>query len=347
MTITQVAEQAGVSMKTVSRVLNREPHVREEVRQRVLETARRLSYRPQISARSLAGARSYIVGYLLTDPSIAYYGHAQLGALKACREAGYHLLVESLDLDNADLAAELDSLFAAVAVDGVLLTPPLCDNPQLLDAFDRSGTLYVRISPQTTDERSSSIGIDDRAAAHEMTLCLLDLGHQDIGFVIGDPAHGAAHRRLEGFRQAMAERGRPVRRGLVRQGRFDFASGVRAGTALLDLKSPPTAVFASNDAMALGVMAAAQRRGLAIPKDLSVAGFDDIALAAITFPPLTTVRQPITEMATAATRIIIEQGRRDSASPRIVHRTLPCELVTRESTAPPRPGLLRVSPAVP
>lgn len=334
-TITQVAEAAGVSMKTVSRVLNGEPHVREEVRGRVLEAAKTLRYRPQMSARSLAGSRSFVVGYLLTDPSIPYHGHAQLGALQACRRAGYHLMVEGLDLASPQLDADLDGLFGAVPVDGVLLMPPLCDNAAVLEALDRAGTPYVRVSPGREPDRSPSVDIDDRAAARELTRHLIGLGHREIGFVMGDPGHGSAGRRLEGYQEALAEAGLAARPELVRPGRYAFQSGVDAAEALLALERAPTAIFASNDTMALGVISAAFGRGLKVPQDLSVVGFDD-SLGQMAWPALTTVRQPVADMAAAATRIIIDQSRTRSPAPRQTHQILPSPLVIRDSAAPPR-----------
>ena len=340
-TITDVARRAGVSMKTVSRVLNDEPRVRAEVRELVKQAAKELRYRPQLSARSLAGSRSYVVGYLLTDPSIPYNSYAQLGALQACHAAGYHLLVEAVNLGAPDLGAEIDRLLASIAVDGFLLVPPTCDNLAILDALDAAGVTYVRISPALDPARSALVEPDDRQAAYEMTVHLLDLGHRRIGFVVGDPRHSAAHNREAGYRLALASRGVEVDSQLIRQGYFTFRSGFEAGEAMLARPDLPTAIFASNDAMALGVMAAAQKLGLAVPRDLSVAGFDDTPSASMVWPGLTTVRQPIVDMAAAATEMIIVQSSRKGRPephrppPQLTFRS---ELAIRGSTAaPPRP----------
>lgn len=336
-TIIDVAKRAGVSMKTVSRVLNEEPRVRAEVRERVALAAKELHYRPKVSARSLAGSRSYVVGYLLNDPSIPYYGYAQLGALRACRKAGYHLLVESVDLGAPDLRAEIDRLVGDFAVDGFLLVPPLCDNLAILDALDDAEAPYVRISPAVDPGRSALVECDDRRAATEMTLHLMDLGHRRIGFVVGDPRHSAAHHRLEGYRHAHAQRGMAVDGQLIHQGYFTFRSGYDAAEALLASPDRPTAIFASNDAMALGVMAAAQALALSTPRDLSVAGFDDTASASMVWPALTTVRQPIVDMAEAATEMIIERSTRKARPAQSPQLMLHCDLVLRGSTAAP-PG---------
>lgn len=336
-TITEVARRAGVSMKTVSRVLNAEPHVREEVRERVLAAARELRYRPKISARSLAGSRSYVIGYLLGDPSIPYAARTQLGALTACRRSGYHLLVEAVDLGSPDLAAELEPLFTTLSVDGVLLTPPHGDNRQILDALDAAGVPYARIAPNADPDRSPRVEADDRRAAHDMTDYLIGLGHRDVGFVCGHPEHAATRRRLEGYRQALEARGLEFREALVAPGDFTFGSGYAAAERLLAGATRPTAIFASNDDMAIGVLAAAQARGLKVPDQLSVAGFDDSPTAAMVWPRLTTVRQPIAEMATAATEMLIAGAAKAPRAEPPVQQLWHCELIIRASTAPPPP----------
>lgn len=334
-TITQVAERAGVSMKTVSRVLNAEPHVREEVKARVLKAAAELRYRPKVSARSLAGARSFMVGYLLTDPSLPYNARAQLGALTACRRAGYHLVVEAIDLDTPDLKAELEPLFTTLTVDGVLLTPPHADNRTMLEGLERAGIAYVRLAPNIDPERSPRVEADDQRAASEMTRYLIGLGHRRIGFVCGPPGHSATHKRFEGYREALAEAGIPFEEELIAHGDFLPPTGRAAAEKLLAGRARPTAIFASNDAMAFGVMAAAQQRGMSIPLHLSVAGFDDLPTASVIWPSLTTVRQPIVEMACAATEMLIAGAARGALADAPDHQTLHCELVIRVSTGAP------------
>jgi LacI family transcriptional regulator len=337
-TITEVAERAGVSMKTVSRVLNAEPHVREEVRERVLEAVRELHYRPKVSARSLAGSRSYVIGYLLGDPSIAYTGQAQIGALAACRRAGYHLLVEALDPASPDLAGELEPLFSTLTVDGVLLTPPHCDNRVILDALDRAGAPYARIAPSFETGRSPHVEADDRRAARDMTDYLLSLGHERIAFIAGHAEHSATHRRMEGYHDALAGRGLEIDEALVVPGDFTFASGYAAAGRLLSLRRPPTAIFASNDDMAAAALAVAHEKGLKAPQELSIAGFDDSPTAGMVWPRLTTVRQPIADMAAAATEMLIAGASKAAAPAAQTGRLFHCELVIRGSTAPPGAG---------
>ncbi|HEY5410275.1 MAG TPA: LacI family DNA-binding transcriptional regulator, partial [Caulobacteraceae bacterium] len=227
-TITDVARRAGVSMKTVSRVLNAEPHVREEVRDRVLGVARELRYRPKVSARSLAGARSYQLGFLLHQVS-PYAMHAQLGALRACRASGRHLVVETIDLTALDLPADMEELVGGLQVDGIVLLAPVCDNEIVLNALDAADMPYVRVAPATDRARSACVEVEDEAAARTITDHLLDLGHRRIGLIQGPPNHAASARRLSGFRKAMAARGVELPPELIQAGVFSYDSGWEAG----------------------------------------------------------------------------------------------------------------------
>jgi LacI family transcriptional regulator len=335
-TIIDVAKRAGVSFKTVSRVLNREKNVHVHTRDRVLAAAAELGYRPNIGARSLAGARSYLIGLFIDNPSFAYIGTVQLGAMSRCRHDGYHLLLETLDIGAADAEADLAGLLSAVRLDGLILTAPICNDSAVLEALEARAVPYVRVSPDRDRDRAPWVGMDDAGAAREMTRRLLELGHRDIGFVEGPAGHGASALRRQGFLAALAEAGVTPRPDLIRAGRFDFRSGLEAADFMLDQARPPTAIFASNDEMALGVTMAAHRRGLNVPADLSIAGFDDIPAATMVWPRLTTVRQPIFEMAAAAADMIIsgQAKTRDAAWP--PRRLLDFEVVIRDSTAPPK-----------
>ena len=330
-TITDVAAAAGVSIKTVSRVLNGEPNVKPDTEARIRSAMAALNYTPSVSARSLAGARSYLIGLLFDNPSPAYVGDLQMGALRRCRQAGYHLIIESLDSTAPDVAATVAELVSTLRVDGLILTPPVCDHPQILAELDRAGTPYVRIAPDLEPGRTAFVHMDDRAAAYEMTALLLAQGHRDIAFIKGHPEHGASHLRFEGYAAAVAEAGVALREDRTAQGYFSFRSGVEAAELLLAGEDRPTAVFASNDDMALGVMSVASRLGLAVPQDLSIAGFDDTPTARVVWPQMTTVRQPIAEMSAAAADLLIS-----GAAGQAVSRLLPFEVIARESTGPAR-----------
>lgn len=327
-TIRHVAAKAGVSFKTVSRVLNKEPGVRAKVRTAVEQAVEELKYRPNISARALAGARSYLIGLIYDNPSPNYVSQLQLGAMHACREAGHHLMIEQVNVNEADLANRLRDAVSAPRLDGVILSPPLSDSEEVMQALEDIGVPYVRIAPDVGhSDRAPSIVMDDRRAAIEMTAYLWDQGHRDIGFVAAPRSHAAATHRLEGFLHAIAERGGMVRPGYVVEGAFTTASGVDAGLALLSHPIRPTAIFAANDEMAAGVMIAAYQNGLALPGQLSVVGFDDSPVARALHPLLTTVRQPTVEMAQAAARMLIQ---REGGSGR---KALDYELIIRNSAA--------------
>jgi len=330
-TINDVARLAGVSIKTVSRVMNNEPNVREETRAKVREAANLLHYRPNLLARSLAGSRSFLVGLFYDNPSSSYVTDIQKGVIDRCRESGYHVLTEPQDSLAPDLGRVISSLLATIRLDGVVLTPPLCDMASVLEAVEAAGVPYVRISPYSYPGRSALVEMDDARAAYEMTRHLLALGHRDIGFVRGHPEHGSSHRRYDGFIQAMRETGLEPRGGWIKQGYNSFASGVEAARALFapgaDL---PTAIFANNDEMAFGVMAYAQQIGVRIPDQVSIAGFDDTPGALLIWPHLTTIRQPVTEMAYAAADILLSRAD-DAGDITATTRSLPFELVERES----------------
>lgn len=331
-TIDDVAELAGVSIKTVSRVLNQEPHVREATRERVLEAAKQLDYTPNVSARALAGSRSYLIGLCYDNPSPGYVGQVEQGAMAACRKAGYHLIVEEVQEVGTALRERISAFHGRVRPDGVILTPPLCDLSEVLEALDAAKARYVRIAPSRDLERSPYVYIDDRKAAEEMTLYLQGLGHRHIAFIQGPPDHFAAARRCEGFRDAMASAGLPVRPEWVQPGQFSFRSGSEAGERLLSSSDRPTAIFAGNDDMALGVMAVANRLHIEIPGGLALVGFDDSPSAQVVWPQLSTVRQPTADMAAVAAEMLIGPN---SAARGTQGRLLDFKLVLRQSSGPP------------
>jgi LacI family transcriptional regulator len=335
-TIIDVARHAGVSIKTVSRVMNKEPTVHADTRARVQEAVAALNYRPQLSARSLAGAKSFLIGLLYYDPSAAFVAGVQQGATLGCREAGRHLVVESLRKDDGHMHAQIESMLAALRPDGMILTPPLCDDPEILDVLRASRTPCVLISPGRADHGLAAVCMDDALAAEELTNLLISLGHRDIAFIEGNQS--ASERRRAGYERALKAHRIAVDRRLVVPGNFQFESGVAGAHALLAGARPPTAIFAANDDMALGALAAAQRLGLAVPHDVAIAGFDDSRAATLVWPELTTVRQPLAGMAMAAVDMLLAgAGRPDAAGPAPV-RVLPHEVVVRGSTAAPVKG---------
>ncbi|EQB32655.1 LacI family DNA-binding transcriptional regulator [Sphingobium ummariense] len=328
-TIIDVAKRAGVSWKTVSRVVNREPNVRAATAEKVREAIAALDYQPNQAARSLAGARSYLIGAIAANPSSHYMAALYRGAARACRERGYHLTLEEIDLQNGDPAALLERSLQRVKLDGVILCPPASDSPSLLELLDRLSIAYVRIDPLTCPDRSPSIAGDDEQGVAELVDHLWTVGYRSFGIVEGPPNHRAAHVRRSAFEEALRTKGiEPADIGREK-GDFSFQSGFAAGEALLSSLPSRSAIFACNDEMAAGVIAACGEKGINVPGDVAIAGFDDSEIASLIWPPLTTVHQPIEDYARVAVELLVDGTPQRQPPPRTV---LPVRLITRRST---------------
>lgn len=327
-TIKDVSREAGVSIKTVSRVINRERYVGETTRARVEAVITALNFHPSTAARALAGGRSFQIALICDNPSPYYVYEMQSGIRDRCERDGVRMIAQPYDRASTRLLDELESLIDGTSVDGLILTPPVTDYAHVLDLLGRRAVRFVRVSPGAQLDISPSTFIDNAAAAGELTRHLLDLGHRRIGFVTGDLNYAASVQRLDGYRQAIADYGGDCDPALVQEGDYRFAGGSAAAEVLLALPSPPSAIFASNDDMAAGVLAVAHRRGVALPGELSVAGFGDDALAGFVWPPLTTIRQPTRAFGYQAADLLLSP--RGAAPER---RELPFELVVRASTA--------------
>ncbi|MET0580847.1 MAG: LacI family DNA-binding transcriptional regulator [Pseudoxanthomonas sp.] len=326
-----MAAAAGVSMKTVSRVLNREPNVREETRDRVMRAVEQMQYKPNLSARSLAGQRSYVVALVYNNPSRNYLMEIQSGMLEACRANHYNLVLAPLGSGKQHTAADIKGLFEFFGPDGVVLIPPLTDDNVVLTYLEEHDVPFACIAPRNPQGRIG-VMMEETAAVLDLMDGLIALGHRRIGHIKGPRAHGACQWRYAGYREALRKAGIAYDASLVTQGEFSFESGISAANRLLDLSDPPTAIFAANDDMAAGVIRAAGERGLAVPRDLSVCGFDDTPIARHIYPALTTVRQPTAEMGRLATLELLERIRTPGAG-NMVH--VEHTLLFRESTRAP------------
>ena len=329
--IEDVATAAGVSMKTVSRVLNNEPNVREVTRARVMQMVEQLQYKPNLSARSLAGQRSYVVALVYNNPSRNYLMEIQSGMLEACRASHYNLLLAPVG-SGKQRAADMKGLFEYFGPDGVVLIPPLTDDDVVLAYLNEHQVPYACIAPRNPESRIG-VMMDETAAVMALMEGLIALGHRRIGHIKGPPSHGACEWRYKGYRDALRQAGIAYDPDLITQGEFSHESGINGANRLLDLPSPPTAIFAANDDMAAGVIRAACERGLVVPRDLSVCGFDDTPIARQIYPALTTVRQPTSEMGRLATLELLEKIRSPGAGC-MVH--VEHALIFRESTRPPK-----------
>ena len=335
-TMSDVARKAGVSPMTVSRVLNGDTRVREATRQLVADAMTALSYVPNQAAQRLAGARAIRIGFLYSNPSAGYLSEFLVGLLNQASPHNVQLVVEKCEADEHGV--EQARRLIDNGVDGIILPPPLCDIAELVDLLAQSGTPAVTVACGQPDDRLSGVRIDDYQAAHAMACHLIALGHQCIGFVAGHPNQTASARRLQGFKDALAEHHLPQAPELIVQGLFTYRSGLDAAEQLLAQEPRPTAIFASNDDMAAAVVAIAHRLALDVPGDLTVAGFDDTALATTIWPELPTVRQPIAEMAEAAVRALVRQirDRRDGAPAAPQQVVMDHALIRRQSDAAPR-----------
>jgi LacI family transcriptional regulator len=328
-TIKDVAAEAGVSIKTVSRVLNKERYVGAATREKVEAVVARLHFRPSMAARSLAGRRAFQIGLICDNPSPYYVFEIQAGVRARCDADGVRMIAQPYDRAADRLFAEIESLIDGTPVDGLILTPPACDDARVLALLAERGVRFVRVSPGTDDAGVASTHIDNARGAAMVTAHLLSLGHRRIGYVGGHPDYATSARREAGFRAAVAAAGIDQDAVLMVAGRYDFASGAAAGAALLALDAPPTAIFAASDEMAAGVLTAAHRMGLRLPRDCSVAGFGDDALAGFVWPPLTTIRQPTRQLGWNAADLLLAPA---DAAPEM--REVPFELVVRDSTGP-------------
>jgi LacI family transcriptional regulator len=331
-TIIDVATEAGVSSGTVSRVMNNDVHVRPETRQRVLEVMHRMGFVANRQARSLAGGKTNIIGVLVPDLGTGYIG-------EIIRGIDVELGLTNLDLilytthRTASKEANYVANLAQGMVDGLLLVLPRSP-ADYIETLTRRKFPFVLIDHQGTGEDCPAVGATNWQGAYNATEYLIKLGHSRIGFITGSMDLGCAQHRLAGYRSAVRTHHIPEIPELEYEGDFFQPDGYAGASAFLDLSSPPTAIFASNDVMGMGVMDAIRSRGLRVPDDISVVGFDNIPQSAEVFPPLTTVQQPLEQMGRVAAQMllgILKDPEREAA--RI---ELPTELIVRESTAPPK-----------
>ncbi|KAB2701083.1 MULTISPECIES: LacI family DNA-binding transcriptional regulator [unclassified Ochrobactrum] len=326
-TIHDVARLAGVSIKTVSRVYNDEPNVREAIREKVREVGQELRYRPNAAARNLVERRSHLIGLFFENPSSSYVTELQMGALERLRGTRYRLLIFPVE-NRADIRGALIETAHASGLDGIIVTPPMSDDPEILQELSASAMPFARVAGDVNVHPTDSVSIDDEAATVDLMEYLLKLGHRKIAIIIGDPTHRSAELRLAGYRRALEAAGIERNPDYEAQGGFSFASGLVAGKKLLSLENRPTAIFASNDDMAAAVVQMAHDHKLSVPGDLTVVGFDDSSIASMVSPQITTVRQPIFEMTRGAADMLLNHIENGQTSPA---RKIDYKLIIRQS----------------
>jgi LacI family transcriptional regulator len=337
-TIDDVAELAGVSIKTVSRVVNREPNVREATREKVETAIAKLNYQPNKAARNLASHQSHLIGLIYDDPSYyeipsaGYVIRMQQGALSACYASNYELLIHPCQYRKKDIGKEIKTLIDRVRPDGIVLAAPLSNMPKIVRAIEATGTPLVRLSPGTANGKQLSVVTNDREISAEMTRYLASLGHKQIAFITGHPSAKAVGNRYLGYRDGLEQSGLKFSERLVASGDNSIGSGEACAMQLLKRNNRPTAIFAANDDMAAGVIRVADRLSIDVPDALSVAGFDDIALARQVYPALTTINQPLSAMAERAALALIASVR--EKRPLLGTESVPATIQIRESTGP-------------
>lgn len=336
-TILDVARRAGVSPMTVSRVVNGEKNVRPATRAAVLAAVKALNYSPNPAARSLAGAEAARVGLIYSNPSAAYLTEFLVGALDEAARTSVQIMLEKCEATSAAERGAVRKLVASGAA-GVILPPPLCESHDVLDELKQAGLPTVAVATGRFGKEASCVRINDMAAAREMTNYLLALGHRRIGFIKGHPNQTASIEREKGFMAALTEAGIRHDPALMVQGYFSYRSGLDSAETLLTLKQLPTAIFASNDDMAAAAVSVAHRKGLDVPRDLSVVGFDDTSIATTIWPELTTIRQPVTSMAEIALDLVVQairNSKRGGSETKAVDHLVTYSLIKRGSAASP------------
>ena len=330
-TINDVARLAGVSKKTVSRVINRSPLLNDETRERVARVIRELDYTPNPQARALALRRNFLVGLIHDNPNAQMVLNMQQGILEALQGTEFEMVVRPVDRNSSMMLEDVRHFLERQRLFGIVILPPISENDDLARLCDEVGCRYVRMGSAQLDDPSHMVASNDREVVGEATAHLIAQGHKLIGLIEGPDGFRSARERRLGFEDALKAAEMKLPRSLIAGGNYTFETGVTAAHRLLDLSPRPTAIFASNDEMAAGIVFAARERGISIPDELSVIGFDDTPIAAHIWPPLTTVRWPIVSMARAAARKLVGDMIGVGEQPSM----LPSMLIHRSSVAPP------------
>ena len=331
-TINDIARLAEVSKKTVSRVLNNHPLVKEETRKRVKAIMEANGYEPDPQARALAFRRSFLIGLAYDNPSPQYVVNMQRGILDALEGSDYQLVLQPVDRQDPDYIGKIQRFVERHRPTGLIMPPSVSEDDAVADMLRRHHCEFVRIASVDLDEPGRLVRTHDAEGAAQAARHLAGLGHKRIAHIHGPRSFRSSHERLFGFRSGLAEFGIDLSPALTIEAGYTFDSGVRAADNILSRPDRPTAIFTGNDEMAIGVYTSARNAGLSVPNDLSIVGFDDTPMAARITPPLTTVRLPIREMGQEAARgllrLVGENGNRKNNS-------FQPEIIVRQSTAKP------------
>jgi len=334
LTITDIARMAGVSKKTVSRVINRSGLVKDETRDRILKIVEEHGYQPDPQARALALRRSHLVALITDQPNPQYIVDIMAGILDSLAGTHYQLVVRPCDRRSPTLYDELSEIIQHQKFFGVILTPSISEDDELIGRLHRIGCPYVRIAAVSLDLPENMIETHDYVGAAEAARHIAGLGHTRIAHIRGPNTFLSAKERLRGFRVGLAEYGLKLADEYLLTGGYTFDSGMQCGAELLSLDAPPTAVFAGNDEMAVGVYQAVRRAGLQVPDDLSIVGFDDAPIATRIWPMLTSVKLPIGHMGRTAAQLLVSNHDPMAMEPPTTTSVMP-SLIVRGSAAAP------------
>jgi len=331
-TINDVARLAGVSKRTVSRVINNSPKVNPDTREKIEKIIADLNYAPSKQARGLASSKSYLLGLLYDEPNATVIHSVQKGILNACAKFGYELVVHPSSYDSDVLLKEVLSFIARSRVDGLIIMPPVSTSEPLIEALRELGVPYVRLAAKALDEPECMVVSNDRLAMQQVAELFVEKNCRDVGIVLG-PAHRlASTERYEGLQAALAALGKTLRPEFVVQGDFTYEGAKKSAEKLLSGPERPDAVFASNDQMAIAVVHTAEDMGIKVPEDLLVVGYDDEPMATRIRPSLTSLKRPNEEMAREATlKLIHALGVETSRDPGVNFEYTPV-LVRRQTT---------------
>lgn len=337
-TIKDVAKLAGVSIKTVSRVTNQESNVKAETIQKVADAIGTLNYRPNSAARNLAGTRSYTLAYMYDNPNAYYVIDMQQGMLNECRDKGYELLIHPCDASSPTICDEIREVVKRTQLAGLIISPPLSEMPQVTDTLEELEVSFIRVISGSDEDKVTSpcVFIHDHQAAFEITEHLIEMGHQNIAFLSGDPGHHSTEERQNGYLQALNKHQIEPDPALVLAGRYSFESGVESVKKLAAAGNMPSALFACNDEIAAGALFAARLMNIDVPGQLAIAGFEDSPFSRQTWPKLTTAAQPTREIAKKAASALISHitaAKNKKSTATMVHQHFQPELVVRESTS--------------
>jgi len=332
-TINDVADLAGVSKRTVTRVLNRSSKVSEATRVKIEKIIEELNYVPNRQARGLAASRSFLVGLVYDVPTL-FINDIQKGILGIIEDEGYELVVHACDYPSERLVQDVTRFVNRANLDGVIILPPVSDIDGIGKDLEKAGCRYVRVTSEVSDESRKLVVTDYLSAISDMTRHLVELGHRDMGFISGPNNQLSSRKRRESFVQALASHGLELRPEAVVEGAYTFDSGVRAANEVLSLERRPTAIFAANDEMAFGVIKVAHQRGLKIPDDLSLVSFDGTPFSTFAVPSLSTIIRPTDAMARLATQKMLAQINEDTDAGCVFETMVSPRFVPRESTGP-------------